>query len=303
MKSLKIFRQIKNNYFVAMALTNISSNYFELGNFNLGREYTEECLTYQEKLSLALDFSLSNLVKVALEIGDNELVQKYYNQLKNLYNQKKDALSELVYLSTKALMLKKSSRIRDKAKAEKIYRKIIDTDTLWSQFTIEATVQLCDLLLSEYRFTNSNDVLEELNHRITQLLTIAEKTHSYIVFCETFLLQAKLALLNLDMKAARRYLTQAQKIAEKYGIKRLAMKISHEHDELLGQINLWEKLKDSESSLTERWKLAGVKDHMENMVRKRAIEIPELSDEKPILLLILSEGGRALLSPYIDLHS
>ncbi|GAH26837.1 unnamed protein product, partial [marine sediment metagenome] len=71
------------------------------------------------------------------------------------------------------------------------------------------------------------------------MLAIAEKSHSYKVFCETFLLQAKLALLNLDVKAARRFLTQAQKIAESYGIKRLAIKISNEHDELLKQLNLW----------------------------------------------------------------
>ena len=35
---------------------------------------------------------------------------------------------------------------------------------------------------------------------------------------------------------------------------------------------------------------------MEKMVRRRAVEIPELLDEKPILLLIVSEGGRLLFS-------
>ncbi|GAH34518.1 unnamed protein product, partial [marine sediment metagenome] len=62
------------------------------------------------------------------------------------------------------------------------------------------------------------------------------------------------------------------------------------------QLKLWENLKESEAPLTERWKFAGVKDQMEKIVRKRAVEVPELSDEKPILLLIVSEGGRALFS-------
>jgi hypothetical protein len=110
------------------------------------------------------------------------------------------------------------------------------------------------------------------------------------------MLQAKIALINFDVKSARLFFTQAQKIAESYSMKRLAMKISHEHDDLLKQLKLWEKLKESEAPLTERWKFAGVKDQMEKMVRKRAIEIPKLSDEKPILLLIVSEGGRALFS-------
>ncbi|MFX1418367.1 MAG: tetratricopeptide repeat protein [Promethearchaeota archaeon] len=301
MKSLAIYRKIQNNSFIAAALFNIGGNYYRLGNMNLAMKYTKECLSYYEKLSLSLAFPLSNLVEVALEMGDNELAQQYFNRLKNSYNQNKEGITELAYLSTKALMLKKSSRIRDKVKAEKIFRKIIDTDTLWSQFGIGATIHLCDLLLSEYRFTNDNEVLDELNHYIARLLTIAEKTHSYIQFCETFILQAKLALIQFDMKAARRFLTQAQKIAESHGLKQLSMKISHEHDELLKQLEMWEKLKETNASLSERWKLAGLTEQMENMVKKRMIESPKLSNEDPVSIFIITEGGSTLLShSFID---
>ncbi|UCC19564.1 MAG: hypothetical protein JSV62_15930, partial [Promethearchaeota archaeon] len=185
--------------------------------------------------------------------------------------------------------------------AEKIYKTIINTDTIWGQFSIFATVHLCDLLLSEYRFTNNTEILDELNHYIAKLLTIAEKTHSYLHFCKTFMLKAKLALINFDMKAARRFLTQAQKIAENYGIKRLAMNISYEHDELLRQVKLWEKLKESGASLSERWELAGLTQQMENMVRKQMIESPKLSEETPVSIFIITEGGSALLShSFID---
>jgi hypothetical protein len=98
------------------------------------------------------------------------------------------------------------------------------------------------------------------------------------------------------MKTARRYLTQAQKIAESYGIKRLAMKISCEHDDLLRKTKMWENLKTSEVSLSERLELAGLNEQMENMVKKRMIEIPEISKEDPVMLLILTEGGNLLFS-------
>jgi hypothetical protein len=140
------------------------------------------------------------------------------------------------------------------------------------------------------------EVLNDLKKYITQLRKIAEQSHSYSIFCETFILQAKLDLINLDLKAARRYLTQAQKIAESYGIKRLAMKISHEHDKLLKLLSSWEKLNESEAPLSERWELAGLNEQIENMVKKRMIEVPELIDEEPVLLLIVSEGGTPLFS-------
>ncbi|MFX0021013.1 MAG: tetratricopeptide repeat protein [Candidatus Hermodarchaeota archaeon] len=296
MKSLAIFREIKCNFCIAITLMNIGANYYQLGNIELAMKYSKECLSYQEKLTYTLDFPISNLVEGALEMGDNELAQHYFNQLENLYNQKKDGLTELVYLSTKALMLKKSSRIRDKAKAEKIFKKVINIDTLWRQFKMRAIIHLCDLLLSEYRFTNSNEVLDELNHYIAKLLSIAEISHSYNQFCQTFILQAKLALINFDMKAARRFLTQAQKIAESHNLKRFAMQISYEHDELLRKTKMWEILKISDVPLSERLELTGLNKQMENMVKRRMIEVPKISKEDPVMLLILTEGGNLLFS-------
>jgi hypothetical protein len=105
-----------------------------------------------------------------------------------------------------------------------------------------------------------------------------------------------LALLTFDVKGARRLLTQAQKIAEKYNIKRLSMKISREHDTLLRQKEIWEKFKESDASLSERWKLAGAIEQMNHIIKKRVIEVPEFSDEESIFLLIISEGGEPLLS-------
>jgi len=91
-------------------------------------------------------------------------------------------------------------------------------------------------------------------------------------------------------------LTQAQNIAEEYKLKSLAMKISVEHDELLRQLQMWENLKESKTSLSERLKLARLNEQMEDIVKKRTIYIPELLDEEPVFLLIVSEGGTPLFS-------
>jgi len=69
------------------------------------------------------------------------------------------------------------------------------------------------------------------------------------------------------------------------------MKISYEHDKLLKQSKMWENFMESDIPLSERWKLAGLNEQMENMVKKRMIAIPEISNEEPVFLLIVSEGG------------
>jgi len=290
-ESLTIYKEINNKWFIAILLNNIGNLYCEKGEYELALKYLEESLILWEPYPFLLEACLDSLIFVSLEKEDTERVQKYFHRLENMYNQKKDNRLELLYQYNKALMLKRGARIRDKAKAEELFKQVIEKENIYSEIIIYAYIHLCDLHLAEFRINNNSEVLEELNQNMDKLLSIAEKSHSYLVFCETFILKAKLALINFNMKAARRFLTQAQRIAESYGIKRLAMKISYEHDELIKQINMWEKLKKSEASLSERWKLAGLKKQMENMVRKRRIEIPELSDEEPILLLIISEGG------------
>ncbi|MFW9878276.1 MAG: tetratricopeptide repeat protein [Candidatus Thorarchaeota archaeon] len=293
-KSLTIFKELKNNWCIAMVLNNLTGVYLNLGKYDLALKHIEESLLFWERDSINTAIPISNIIEIALHKGDTKLAQKYYDKLENLYN--KDKSIEIFYYFVKAIKLKKSSRIRDKAKAEKLFKKILGKETLYHDLIIHTYINLCDLLLAEFRFGNNLEVFDEINQFIAQLLILAEKSHSYIVFCETFILQAKLALLTFNTKAARRFLTQAQKIAESYGIKRLAMKISNEHDNLLKELHKWEILSESNASLTERIELARLDDQMTILLKRRSIEVPEVSKEDPVMLLILTEGGNLLFS-------
>jgi len=296
---LELFKKIKNNIHITILLNNMGVLYGEMGEYELAVEHLEESINLLEQIPqgfFSIEGTIESLITLAVEHGDNERAQKYFHRLEKIYKQKKNERIEFLYKFDKALILKTSSRIRDKAKAEELFKELIETDTINIDLIIKAHIHLCDILLMEYRIENNFEVLNELNYYISRLLDIAEKQHSYLVFCETFILQAKLALLNFNMTTARRYLTQAQKIAESYSMKRLAMKISFEHDELLKKTKMWEKLKTSSVSLSERLELTGLDEQMENMVKRRMIEVPEISKEDPVMLLILTEGGNLLFS-------
>ena len=193
-------------------------------------------------------------------------------------------------------MLKTSTRARNRGKAEEILNQILEDGDSDFELILKTLINLCELLLTELRMTNDLEVLEEVNPLIARLLDIAEKTDSYSILCETYLLQAKLSLLMFDTKKSQRFLTQAQERAERFGLKLLAIKISNEHDDLLKQLNMWENLKESTSSLKERMEYSRLNEQMENMVRQRAVEVPELLDEEPVILLIVSEGGIPIFS-------
>ncbi|MFX1298736.1 MAG: tetratricopeptide repeat protein, partial [Promethearchaeota archaeon] len=235
-KGLELFKKLKNSAYLAFQLINIGELYGEMGEYELALEHLEESINLLEQIPqgfISIEGPINSLIILAVEHGDNERAQKYFHCLEDIYKQKRNDEIKFLYNFDKALILKTSSRIRDKAKAEELFKELIETETIFFDYKVKAYTHLCDILLTEYRIENSIEVLNELNYYISRLMDIAEKQHSYLVFCETFLLRAKVALINFNMKTTRRYLTQAQKIAESYGIKRLAMKISYEHDELL----------------------------------------------------------------------
>ncbi|MFX1600691.1 MAG: toll/interleukin-1 receptor domain-containing protein [Promethearchaeota archaeon] len=144
--------------------------------------------------------------------------------------------------------------------------------------------------------TGDLEILEEIKPLTSQLLEFSEKLNSFWVLGETYLLQAKLALISLNPDEARRLLTQGQKITEKYGLTLLTQKISNEHDQMLKQLEKWEGLKDSKVPLAERIELSRLNEQMEGMVKRRISKIPKLEAEQPVLLSIMSKEGNTLLS-------
>ncbi|MFX0030258.1 MAG: tetratricopeptide repeat protein [Candidatus Hermodarchaeota archaeon] len=281
-----------NNHLIYTSLNNIADQYWHMKEYDKAIKYAKKAIKIEPSLLVAL----GTLIDIYISKGDIKEAKIYLDQLRYHSEKFGTQIHRNMYLSLKASILKSSLRARDRIKAEDIFKEFALDDTLVSEPRIYAIIHLCDLYLTELQITNDPEIINDIRPYIQKLLNIAEDQHLYLYLAETYLLQAKLSLLTLDTKEAKRFLTQAQKIAESYGIKRLAMKISYEHDELLRQTKMWENLKISEMSLSERLKLTGLKEQVEFMVRKQMIKAPELSEEMPMLLLILSEGGLPLFS-------
>jgi len=301
-QGLTIFNDLNNKRMAASILNHMGEAYRHRGELDRALECLEQALAlrYESGHLKEIAIILDKLIQILIDKGDLEQAQQYLHRYEQLNNQLKDKESNLVYLLNKALILKKSSRIRKRAEAEVILTKILEDEELDFELILTALTSLCELLLTELRMTNDLDVLEEINPLIARLLINAEKTGSYSILCETYLLQAKLSLLTFNMKEAQRFLTQAQQIAERFGLKLLAIKISNEHDELLKQMDIWEVLRKSDTSLGERLKLTNIEEHMKRMIQKRTIETPKLLDEEPVLLLIIAQGGLLIFSHYFS---
>jgi len=296
--SLNLFKEINNRRNVAMLYHIIGELLGEKGEVEQALKKMEKSIAISKEIesSITMISALGSAFEISHENGEMEKAYKYLHDFKKLVEQFKNPRIELWVVFFEAILLKKSQRIRDKAKAEELLKKVLEKSDTDFELTIKTLIHLCDLYLTELRATNNLEVLDEINPLINRLLKITEKSHSYWILGETYILQASLALITLDLKEARRFLTQAQLLAEKYGLKMLAIKISNEHDELLKKLEIWENLKKSEATLVERLKLARLNEQMEGMLRKRVVKPDEVQDEESVVILIISKGGNPIFS-------
>ncbi|MFX0000906.1 MAG: tetratricopeptide repeat protein [Candidatus Hodarchaeota archaeon] len=299
-KALPFAKKENNMTFISSIYNNIGMIYQEKGDFNCALENLEKSIAIKQEYGTNYEiFTVSDTIfHLTIDMNDLEQAQRYLNQMRQIADQEKYQTNyyNLPYSIDRAIYLKTSSRALNRGKAEEILKQLIEEGISDYESSKIALLNLCDLLLYELHASNDPEVLDELQIYISQLFNTVKSSRSYSLLAETYLLQARLSLITLDMKKTRQLLIKAQEIADRYGLNRLAIKISNEHDDLLKQLDVWNKLKESKASLSERMKLARPNEQMERMIRKREIIVPELTDEEPIVLLIISEGGRPIFS-------
>lgn len=292
---------------ITLAMTGIA--YLQKGDLESALECARKSLKVNERRENEqyIVFSLTCLVIISLERDDLEAARRYVQRLLDLKQTVLEKGGTLLFSGialSQALLLKRSPRTRDKIQAQLLFQQIVEDDEIYFfDWTVWASLHLCELLFFEFKTSEDPAILREIQMNVNRLLELAKTQHAYSILAETYLLQAKLALLEVNISQTRHLITQAQALAEEKGLHRLARRISHEHDTLLTQLPQWEALQAQEASFAETSKLAGIEEELTRMVQQRAVEPPELRSEAPVLLLILTESGLSLFSETFTLRS
>jgi len=311
-KCLDCFKgnSVINKSMQATVFFKIGDVYYQQGNLDLAADYHKKSLKIFEHIDIPVNIMqtywvYNALIKLLLDKNSPELAKGYLQSF-NQYNKDHEKWSDSRgwynwsysrgwYILSEARILKSSKRIRDKAKAEKILREVLEgklgVKIIGFDLLRQLTVEICDFYLGELSSTNDLKILDDIQPYITRLFNESKRTNSYSLQSHTSLLQGKLSLLQMNMGEARKHLTKAQRIAEDHGLQLLAREISKEHDKLLGQLDKWEILKRKEVSISERMDLAGLEDYINLMQGRRMIKAPELVEEDSILLLIMGHEG------------
>jgi tetratricopeptide (TPR) repeat protein len=272
--------------------TAIGLFYFQKGEYDLAIEFLEPSLSLAEKLkdNMSAMISLIFLGMVYLEMDAPEQMQKNLERLRKLSSQGGAKMFSNTYQLQKAVFLIKTGGSRNRVEAETLLKQV-STQATQAVLKSYSLIYLCEFYIEELIIFEDQAVLKEINPLLIKLLKISEEQRMYGSLAEAKLLQAKVASIQMNFEEAQRLLTQAQRVAELYGITYLAQKISSEHDNYLEKLNEWKRLKENKAPISERLKLVSVDGVLERLQGKRTLEPPELVEEEPIVLLIVDKSG------------
>ena len=269
-RSLLIYDEMGVKEGIALTLSNMGECYTRKGN----PENAFEC--YQRSLLISEDMGntrlisvvLSYLVGLALDNNDFDAANDYLSRLEQIDSGSDSVIINQRFRVSKALLLKKSKRTRDRVKAEEILERVVEEEVSDHSLTTEAMIHLCDLLLIELKATREEEVLDKVKDLTKQLVMIAETQASHHILVETYMLQSKLALIDFEVTEAQRLMTEAKKLADEKGLDRLGKIVQNEIDTLQNEVKKWESILDTKPSKTEMVNLTNLDDLLARMVQK-----------------------------------
>jgi tetratricopeptide (TPR) repeat protein/predicted amidohydrolase len=282
-QSLPIYEELGIKQDFAMSLLNIGEIYRKKGNLDKALKYYQQSLTiYEEVGNDPLTTTvIYQLIWLALDNKNTIMAREYLQKIEQINKRTNNLVIDQRYRLAKALSLKTSKRARHKVKAADILEQLVEEEIADHSLTTTAMIHLSDLLLSELKATGEEEVLREVKDLTQRLLDIAKQQSSHSLLVETYLLQSKLALIELDVKQADNLLTQAHIIAKEKGLNMLARMVMYEHELLQSQLNKWKLIIKQNPSKREMVDLTHLDDLLDRMIRKTVTVLTK--EEKKIL--------------------
>ncbi|MHA1433517.1 MAG: tetratricopeptide repeat protein [Candidatus Heimdallarchaeota archaeon] len=297
-EGLTIFQELSNTLNIAAALNNIGTLYNLQGKLEDAIINFQLALNIREKINnnLSTSSTLYYMINVLLDKGDFEKADEFFTELKTINEKDKTPMISQRTLAAEGLLLKNNDRARLRVRAEEIFEELLSQDITDNRLRVDAKLSLVEVLLFELKESGNNDLLKEVKEHIDDILNLAKKQHSMILFAQGYWFKSQLALLEFNIQEAKQFLNQAQLTAEEWGITTLASRISADYDTLLDQVEEWEQLIQREAPIAERFETAKLQEFLMRVFRGSRLDSTTLPEEEPIMLLFLKPSGLPLYS-------
>jgi len=266
LRSHKILTEINDKAYLPAIETSIGRFYYSKGQYQKALSYFENSLTLFELLenNLWMSETLLYYILTFCEIDLNNTT-KLLNKFEKIIESDKSnsKLIDLRFKVSKAIILKKTNRLENIVEAEKLLYQIVDNDEIIDYaVTLMAMKHLADLLILELKLNDDENILIELINLISKLNNSALIHGSHRTQVQTYILFAKLKILNGDFQSAIESLNHAEKIAKEDGLEKLVKEVLLEKEGIVEKVNMYERAYGDSSNIQEKLQQANVEAYL-----------------------------------------
>ncbi len=275
-EALDLFGKIKEQQGVNLVNSLIGLMLYQQGKLEQARDVLERSFTSSIEIGnpMITSYCLIPLVLLHIELGSRSKAEKYIQEFKKLSKSQSSDRVKVHRIATEAIFLKSSPRLIDKAHAQKLFLQLlqdkdeeiqshgsyvwITSDKFFSFFVI---FHLAELYLDEFKLSEDNVILQEVQDLINDELQSARDQKFSPEYIELSLLQAKLMIIEGKIKKSLLILEEIKQIADINDFHRLKEKIGLEIKRIDREFTKW----DSAVSVKERIKQVEIEKYLKEV--------------------------------------
>lgn len=165
-------------------------------------------------------------------------------------------------LLANAMILKNSSRITEKIKAQEMLRQVVEDDSVEFQLYLDALFNYLEMLFIELSVFSEQEVLSEVEDLIDKLYSKAREQRSFVLLINSHLMRSKLYLILGELTKAQEEIQQAKQIAIDKDIQHLIPAVEKEEIELKNKLIKWKDMIRSNAAFSERVEQSQIKEYI-----------------------------------------
>lgn len=268
-QSMREFNSLGKPFGRVYPPAHLADVYQAKGDFIRAIEYANQALILceEEEFYALASQVLYRLVSLTLDIQEIEDAKDYFQRLQILSLTKiktheyKKYVNQLCRLA-EGHILKYSPRLRDKMKAQEIFKEIAEERMVFFPNTFDAMISLCELLLIELSVSEEETILHDVKNLVNKLIELSRQQQSHSSVVNALIIQTKFAMIEGDLTKAFEFLEQAEVIAKEKKLNQLVDRVVEEKKLIQDQFNEWETLVQSNASFQIRIKQAQVDEYL-----------------------------------------
>ncbi|MHA2249681.1 MAG: tetratricopeptide repeat protein [Candidatus Kariarchaeaceae archaeon] len=252
-KTIEIGEKFNNRYASAGGNTGLGKLSYLEGDYDSAQKNLTKALSVFQDLNMVIYVAenLYNLILTSIKLKSDKQIANYLNRIQSLDDKSQNKRIHLITQLSKGVVLKNNPRSKFKAEAQQIFEDIHHEDG-HVQISIDASLNLVEILLDELKLYGGEEVLDEITHLTENLRVRAQKNLLYPLIIDTLILQSKLAFVKQDVDLAYTLLQEARQIAEEQNLDIFHKKVLEEELKLEEELAIAKEILRSSPTLAER---------------------------------------------------